>query len=130
MAQIAVMAGDGIGPEIMAEGLKVLHAAAHKYDLSLDFTEALVGGAAYDAAGHPLPPETLALAERADAIYFGAVGGPKIRRYSRPEPAPGARGIAAPASEAGAVRQSAPLRPVPLACVGLPAAARFGQRRL
>ncbi len=77
MAKIVVMAGDGIGPEIMAEGVKVLHAAAHKYGLSLDFTEALVGGAAYDATGHPLPPETLALAESTDAIYLGAVGGPK-----------------------------------------------------
>jgi len=77
MAKIAVMAGDGIGPEIMAEGLKVLHAAASKYDLTLDLTEALVGGAAYDATGHPLPPETLVLAEESDAIYFGAVGGPQ-----------------------------------------------------
>ena len=77
MAKIAVMAGDGIGPEIMAEGLKVLHAAAGKYDLTLEVTEALVGGAAYDATGHPLPPETLALAEDSDAIYFGAVGGPQ-----------------------------------------------------
>lgn len=77
MAKIAVMAGDGIGPEIVAEGLKVLHAAAHRYRLTLDLTEALVGGAAYDATGHPLPPETLALAEESDAIYFGAVGGPQ-----------------------------------------------------
>jgi len=77
MAKIAVMAGDGIGPEIIAEGLKVLHAASGKYGLTLDLTEALVGGAAYDATGHPLPPETLALAEESDAIYFGAVGGPQ-----------------------------------------------------
>lgn len=77
MANIAVLAGDGIGPEIMAEGLKVLHAAAHKHSLSLDFEEALVGGAAYDATGHPLPPETLALVQASDAVYFGAVGGPK-----------------------------------------------------
>ncbi len=77
MAKITVMAGDGIGPEIIAEGLKVLHAASGKYGLTLDLTEALVGGAAYDATGHPLPPETLALAEESDAIYFGAVGGPQ-----------------------------------------------------
>jgi 3-isopropylmalate dehydrogenase len=77
MAKIAVLAGDGIGPEIIAEGLKVLHAAASKFGLTLDLTEALVGGAAYDQTGHPLPPETLALAENSDAIYFGAVGGPK-----------------------------------------------------
>lgn len=77
MAKIAVLAGDGIGPEIISEGLKVLHAAKAKFGLTLDFTEALVGGAAYDETGHPLPPETLALAQDSDAIYFGAVGGPK-----------------------------------------------------
>ena len=77
MAKIAVLAGDGIGPEIMAEGLKVLHAVSQKHGLTLDFTEALVGGAAYDATGHPLPPETLELVQSSDAVYFGAVGGPK-----------------------------------------------------
>ena len=77
MAKIAVLAGDGIGPEIMAEGRKVLHAAAQKHGLTLEFEEALVGGAAYDAAGHPLPPDTLALVQNSDAVYFGAVGGPK-----------------------------------------------------
>lgn len=77
MAKIAVLAGDGIGPEIIAEGLKVLHAVATKHSLTLDFTEALVGGAAYDATGHPLPPETLKLVQESDAVFFGAVGGPK-----------------------------------------------------
>ncbi len=77
MAKIAVLAGDGIGPEIVAEGLKVLHAVAAKHSLTLDFTEALVGGAAYDATGHPLPPETLTLVQESDAVFFGAVGGPK-----------------------------------------------------
>ena len=77
MAKIAVLAGDGIGPEIIAEGLKVLHAAASKHNLTLDFTEALVGGAAYDATGHPLPPDTLKLVQESDAVFFGAVGGPK-----------------------------------------------------
>jgi 3-isopropylmalate dehydrogenase len=77
MAKIAVLAGDGIGPEIIGEGLKVLHAAAQKHGLTLEFTEALVGGAAYDATGHPLPPETLELVQASDAVFFGAVGGPK-----------------------------------------------------
>ncbi len=77
MPTIAVLPGDGIGPEIMHEGVKVLQAAAKKHDLNLDLHESLVGGVAYDATGHPLPPETLALAERADAVYLGAVGGPK-----------------------------------------------------
>lgn len=77
MPTIAVLPGDGIGPEIMHEGVKVLQAAAKKHGLDLDLHEALVGGAAYDRIGHPLPPETLALAQRADAVYLGAVGGPK-----------------------------------------------------
>lgn len=77
MSKIAVLAGDGIGPEIIAEAIKVLNVAAKKHNLTLDFTEALVGGAAYDATGHPLPPETLSLVQSSDAILFGAVGGPK-----------------------------------------------------
>lgn len=77
---VAVLRGDGIGPEVTEEAIRVLKA------LSLDFTfeEALVGGAAYDATGHPLPPETLALCQRADAVLFGAVGGPQ---WDRVEPA-------------------------------------------
>ncbi len=77
MSLIAVLAGDGIGPEIMEQGVRVLRAAAQKFGIDLEIQEALVGGAAYDATGHPLPPETLALCRRADAIYLGAVGGPK-----------------------------------------------------
>ena len=69
MALIAILAGDGIGPEVTAEARRVLEAL----DLGLTFEEAKVGGAAYEAAGHPLPPETLAVAERADALLFGAV---------------------------------------------------------
>jgi 3-isopropylmalate dehydrogenase len=77
MAKIAVLAGDGIGPEIIEQGVKVLKAAAAKHNIELSFTEALVGGAAYDATGHPLPDETLTLVQESDAVYFGAVGGPK-----------------------------------------------------
>ena len=70
---IAVLAGDGIGPEVVAEALKVLKATgAH-----LSFEEALIGGCAYDATGQPLPPETLELCRRSDAVLLGAVGGPK-----------------------------------------------------
>ncbi len=75
--QIAVLAGDGIGPEVMTESLRVLHAAAKKHDLQLELTEAAVGGAAIDEFGHALPPETLRVCEEADAILFGSVGGPK-----------------------------------------------------
>jgi 3-isopropylmalate dehydrogenase len=84
--KIAVLAGDGIGPEIMAEALKVLTAL----ELKFEFEPALVGGAAYDAHGHPLPPATLALAQAADAVLFGAVGDWKydqLERALRPEQA-------------------------------------------
>jgi 3-isopropylmalate dehydrogenase len=86
MPLIAVLAGDGIGPEVTAEARRVLEAL----DLGLDFEEAPVGGAGYEAAGHPLPPGTLALAKRADAILFGAIGDPrfdKLERHLRPEAA-------------------------------------------
>ena len=75
--QIAVLAGDGIGPEVMTEGLRVLEAAAAKFSLNLKFDHKLVGGAAIDAAGRALPQETLEACEKADAILFGSVGGPK-----------------------------------------------------
>ena len=89
MMKIAIMPGDGIGPEIMAEALKVL-AVLKAGGLALDTEEALVGGAAYDATGDPLPAATLSLAKRCDAILFGAVGGPKydtLPRDKRPEKA-------------------------------------------
>jgi len=71
--KIAVLPGDGIGPEVIAEAEKVLRAAT----ADLEFEHALVGGAAYDSTGHPLPQETLALCKAADAVLLGAVGGPK-----------------------------------------------------
>lgn len=84
---IALMPGDGIGPEVIAEARRVLDAL----DLpGLTYEEALVGGAAFKAVGHPLPPETLDLARRADAILFGAVGDPdcdRLERHLRPEQA-------------------------------------------
>jgi 3-isopropylmalate dehydrogenase len=75
--RIAVLAGDGIGPEIVAEAVKALTVAADRFHFGLEFQEALVGGAAYDATGHPLPPETLSLCKTSDAVLLGAVGGPK-----------------------------------------------------
>ena len=84
--KIAVLPGDGIGPEIVAEAVKVLNALGPKFDLET----APVGGAAYDVAGHPLPPATLELAKKADAILFGAVGDWKydsLPRELRPEQA-------------------------------------------
>jgi 3-isopropylmalate dehydrogenase len=84
--KIAVLPGDGIGPEIVAEAVKVLKALGPTFQLE----EAPVGGAAYDLSGHPLPPATLELAKSADAILFGAVGDWKydsLAREFRPEQA-------------------------------------------
>lgn len=75
--RIAVLAGDGIGPEVMVEALHVLDAASKKFSFSLEFDRQLVGGAAIDAKVKALPEETLKACEQADAILFGSVGGPK-----------------------------------------------------
>ena len=86
MPLIAILAGDGIGPEVTAEARRVLDTLG----LDLTYEEGLVGGAAYKAAAHPLPPETLDLARRADAILFGAVGDSDcdaLERQFRPEQA-------------------------------------------
>ncbi len=84
---VALLPGDGIGPEVITQARRVLHALAID---GLAFEEALVGGAAYKATGHPLPPATIKLAKRADAILFGAVGDPdcdNLERHLRPEQA-------------------------------------------
>ena len=75
--RIAVLAGDGIGPEIVAEAVKTLQVISERNGFALEFTDALIGGAAYDATGHPLPPATLELCRQSDAVLLGAVGGPK-----------------------------------------------------
>lgn len=77
MKKIAVLAGDGIGPEVMAEAIKVLDAAQKKYSFELSYEHADVGGIAIDNHGEALPPATLKLCENSDAILFGSVGGPK-----------------------------------------------------
>lgn len=82
--KICVLPGDGIGPEIMAEAVRVLHAL----DLSFEMEEALLGGCAVDATGSPYPEATQKLAQAADAVLLGAVGGPKwdvLPREQRPE---------------------------------------------
>ncbi len=84
--KIAVLAGDGIGKEIIVEAKRVLHAL----DLKFEMEEALVGGVAYAAHGHPLPESTVALAKASDAILFGAVGDfqyDNLERHLRPEQA-------------------------------------------
>lgn len=75
--KIAVLPGDGIGPEIIAEAVKVLECLNARMDLGLEFEYGLIGGAAYDVYGTPFPEQTLALAKAADAVFLGAVGGPK-----------------------------------------------------
>ncbi|MFV1920285.1 3-isopropylmalate dehydrogenase [Sphingomonas sp. MJ1 (PH-R8)] len=86
MSLIALLPGDGIGPEVVTQARRVLEALS----LDLVFEEAPVGGAAYLQEGHPLPAATLALARRADAVLFGAVGDPRfdaVERAFRPEQA-------------------------------------------
>lgn len=78
--KIAVLPGDGIGTEIVAEAVKVLNVLG----LPLEMETALVGGAAYEAYGHPLPDATLKLAKQADAVLFGAVGDWKYDKLERP----------------------------------------------
>src|SRR6202044_1291836 len=76
-ASIAVLAGDGIGAEVTAEAVRALEAVAARFGHRFVFESALLGGAAIDATGQALPKATLALAQRADAVLLGAVGGPK-----------------------------------------------------
>jgi 3-isopropylmalate dehydrogenase len=87
-AIIAVLSGDGIGPEVVAEGVKILRAIASAFGHHFVFQEGLVGGIAIDETGSPLPEETLALCRGSDAVLLGAVGGPKWsdpRASVRPE---------------------------------------------
>ena len=85
---IYVLPGDGIGPEVMGPALKVMHAAADAQGCAIDVSEGLVGGAAIDAHGTPLPEATLTAAKAADAVLLGGVGGPKwddLPTAERPE---------------------------------------------
>ena len=84
--KVAVLPGAGIGPEIIAQARRVLDALR----LPLEYAEARVGGAAYEASGDPLPGETLSRTQEADAVLFGAVGDPRydsLPRAKRPEQA-------------------------------------------
>ena len=76
-ATIAALPGDGIGPEVMDEGLRILKAVGDRFGHTFAVRQGLIGGCAIDAAGVPLPDETLALCRDADAVLLGAVGGPK-----------------------------------------------------
>jgi 3-isopropylmalate dehydrogenase len=86
--KIAVLPGDGIGPEVITEALKVIECLRQDYGLDVALEQADVGGSAYDRHGHPLPATTLELATKADAVLLGAVGGPKwdgLAMAHRPE---------------------------------------------
>ena len=86
--KIGVIKGDGIGPEIIDEAIKVLDAVSINMDINLKYEEMLLGGAAIDETGVPLPEETLQGVKKCDAVLFGAIGGPKWdkqERHLRPE---------------------------------------------
>jgi 3-isopropylmalate dehydrogenase len=93
--RICLLPGDGIGPEITAEAIKVLKSVGKKHGVSWEFTEALLGGAAIDATGMALPDETLAKAKAADAVLLAAIGGPKwdTTDPAKPRPEQGLLGI-------------------------------------
>jgi 3-isopropylmalate dehydrogenase len=82
--KILVLPGDGIGPEIVGEAAKVLECLKRDFGLKVELEHGLIGGAAYDAKGKPLPDETLELAKAADAVLLGAVGGPQYDKLDRP----------------------------------------------
>ncbi len=77
MPLIALCPGDGIGPEVTSEAVKILKAIDEKHSFGFEFEDAPVGGTAYDEFGHPLPDKSLEIAQKADAVFLGAVGGPK-----------------------------------------------------
>ena len=86
--KIAILPGDGIGPEIIAEAVKILECLKHKFGFDTELEFAAFGGAGYEEYGHPLPDSTMALCKESDAILLGSVGGPKyesLERELRPE---------------------------------------------
>lgn len=86
--KLLLLPGDGIGPEIVSQAERVIQTLGRTHGLSVELETALIGGAAYEAEGDPLPEQTLALAQASDAVLFGAVGGPQwdaIERDKRPE---------------------------------------------
>src|SRR5213594_1274924 len=110
--KIAVLSGDGIGREVTPEAQKVLHVVGKATGASFEFEPALIGGAAIDATGEPLPDSTLALCEASDAILFGAVGGPRwddAPQEKRPE-----RGLLALRKELDLFANLRPVRCFPM----------------
>ncbi len=93
--RICLLPGDGIGPEITAEAVKALRVIGERFDVTFEFSEALLGGAAIDATGTALPEETLTVAHAADAVLLAAIGGPKwdTTDPEKPRPEQGLLGI-------------------------------------
>ena len=88
MSKILILPGDGIGKEIVAQAIKVINSLNDNNDMGMSLEDGLIGGAAYDETGSPLPDETIKLAKNCDSILLGAVGGPKwesLERDLRPE---------------------------------------------
>jgi 3-isopropylmalate dehydrogenase len=111
MSLVTVLDGDGIGPEIMAEGTRVLLAVGQRFGFAVDLTPALIGGAAIDATGSPLPPATLETCLRSDAVLLAAVGGPKwdtLPGAQRPE-----RGLLDLRKGLGTYANVRPVKPYP-----------------
>ena len=78
MSKILILPGDGIGKEIVAQAIKVINSLNDNNDMGMSLEDGLIGGAAYDETGSPLPDETIKLAKNCDSILLGAVGGPKM----------------------------------------------------
>ena len=111
---IAVIPGDGIGPEVINEAIKVLDAVGGKYGHEFNYTQVLAGGAAIDAAGECLPQETIDIAKKSDAVLLGAVGGPKwdsLPGDKRPERALGLFANLRPAIMFDELKDACPIRP-------------------
>ena len=112
-ATIAFLPGDGIGPEVCVQARALIEAVAERFNHQLLIEDALVGGAAIDATGDPLPPATIALCQRADAVLLGAVGGPKWSDPSasvRPE-----QGLLKLRATLGVFANLRPVKPHPVA---------------
>lgn len=86
--RLTVLPGDGIGPEVVREAVKMLQAVAGKFSLEFELREAMMGGCAIDAVGNPLPPETLDRCRQGDAVLLGAIGGPKWDTTDPKKPRP------------------------------------------
>ncbi len=116
---IAVLSGDHIGPEVMKEAVKVLDAVAASEGFSLNYTEALIGGAAIDATGGPLPAETLELCKKSGAVLLGSVGGPKWDHLP-PEKRPEVGGLLAMRKSLGLFANLRPVKLYPELAAGCP----------